>query len=103
MAHTLVQHSGCGYGGKQGFSRAVEIRQLSEKEEAAVLKAGGIVIPDRAMATELEHHVNYPPEVTGMYPRCRGTFSTKKVDQLKIYVPTEYCRGPLTVREVMES
>lgn len=103
MAHTLVQHSGYGYGGKQGFARAVETRQLDERQEAAVRKAGGIVIPDYAMAGELEHHVNYPPEVEGMYPRCRGTFSATVVDHLKVYVPTEYCRGPLTVREVMES
>ena len=100
---TLVQHSGCGYGGKPEFARSVEIRHLDKKQERVVRKVGGMIIPDHAMASELEEHVNYPPEVMGLYPRCRGVFSSREVDKLSIYVPTEFCRGPLTVREVMES
>lgn len=103
MAHTLVQHSGYGYGRKPGFAKAVEIRSLSAKEEKAVRKAGGLIIPDYGFAGQMEEAVNFPPEVQGLYPRCRGTFLPMEVDQLKVYLPTEYCRGLLTVREVMSS
>ena len=103
MAYTLVQHSGCGYGGKSGFARAVETRPLDKRQETAVRKVGGLVIPTLELANRIVEDVNYPPEVQGLYPCCRGTFSIKEVDQLKIYLPTEYCRGMLTVMEVMQS
>ena len=103
MPHTLVQHSGFGYGGKSGFARAVEIRSLNKKQEAIVRKVGCLIIPTRELAGRMEEDINFPPEVQGLYPCCRGMFSSKEVDQLKVYLPTEYCRGLLTVTEVMES
>lgn len=81
---TLVQHSGYLVAGKLGFKNAVEQQHVSTQAEAdKVLKAGGILsdsYPD-------DMDVNYPPEVSGMYPRCRGTFSSLKVDGRPIYIP----------------
>ncbi len=100
--YTLVQHSGFGYAGKPGFCQAVETRTLTKGDATRVRKAGGVIVPTYSEAESLAEHVNYPPEVVGMHPRCRGNFSKKKVDQLRIYVPTDFCKAPIVVRAVME-
>lgn len=85
---TLVQHSGAGYAGKEGFSRAVEVRTVSTAaEQKAVLKAGGVLFAHHVEADNVADKVNYPPEIQGMYPGCRGSFASLQVDMLPVYVP----------------
>lgn len=83
---TIVQHSGYGYGGDEGFRHAVEVRQVSTRaEKARVASAGGMLFPSWRAADDYCDSANYPPEVSGLYPRARGSFSTHKVDGLAIY------------------
>jgi hypothetical protein len=83
---TIVQHSGFGYGGKPGFEKAIETRQVSTlKEQTTVLKAGGLLFDDWKTADDYENDPKVVGE--GMYPRVPGTFSNHEIDGLKIYVP----------------
>ena len=85
--YTLVRHSGFGYGGKLAFARAVEMRSLNEAEVREVKAAGGLLFDSYDSANDAEHAENYPPGVTGLIPRCTGTFSKKTIDDLAIYIP----------------
>ena len=85
---TLVQHSGYGYGEKEGFRRGVEIRSLSTVGEVRIVqKAGGVVFDSYDDAMEAEESENYPPGTVGMYPNAQGQFSDKIIDDLRIYIP----------------
>jgi hypothetical protein len=99
MKHTLVQHSGYGYGLKPDFLTAVESRTIMcDNDERKVTAAGGILLEGWTATNKAEQQVNYPPESgSGFYliPRARGSFSTASIDQLRIYIPTDMERGRL--------
>lgn len=85
--YTLVQHSGYGYADKPGFKRGVESRGIdTAKERDLVKRVGGILVDTHSEVDALEEQVNFPPG-TGIYPNAQGTFSDKKVDGLRIYIP----------------
>lgn len=85
---TIVQHSGYGYAGKEGFSRAVEIRSVrTVTEKKTVEAAGGVLFASYAVATAFEDTENFFSTNTGLYPHAQGTFSKKEIDGLRIYIP----------------
>ena len=85
---TLVQHSGYGYGNKPQFQRAVETREVrTKREQDAVLRAGGVLFETYSEAENAAEKENYPPDVEGIVPSVRGSFSSTKLDQLAIYIP----------------
>jgi hypothetical protein len=85
---TLVQHSGFGYSYKPAFKRAVETTSVStEKEQKKVEKVGGVLFETYREAAAQEQQENYPPEVKGMIPRCRGSFARIKLGGLRVYTP----------------
>lgn len=93
---TIVQHSGAGYGGKEGFAHAVEERTIDNKrDENMVLKAGGLIFEDYMEAVEFEEKANgiTDPDHVGIYPKAKGTFSDKEIDGLKIYIPVREVIG----------
>src|SRR3954453_6268754 len=93
---TLVQHSGFGYGEKPGWMHAVETRQITtEVELKRVESVGGYVFDSYDEADTQEYKSNYP-EGAGeslMYPEVKGTFSSKEIDGLKIYIPATQVVG----------
>lgn len=87
---TLVQHSGFGYANNPEFQQAVETRSLSNAREIKrVNDAGGMVFDSYSDASDREFEENYPPEVQGLVPKCRGLFSEKKIDELRVYIPVK--------------
>lgn len=86
---TLVQHSGYGYAGKPGFKQGLEERRVDgARAQATVVKEGGVLLDTYGEAHDLAFKLMYPgDDVTGMYPRFRGTFSHMEVDGLKVAVP----------------
>jgi hypothetical protein len=87
---TLVQHSAFGYQEKPGWEKAVETRQITTSVELdRVQSVGGFVFDSYDEADKQEYKSNYP-EGAGealTYPQVQGTFSHKKIDDLKIYIP----------------
>ncbi len=85
---TLVQHSGYGYGGNEGFAQGLELRSIETVgERNRVLKAGGVIYDDYEAAMVAEMNGMYPKGTVGIYPQAQGTFSKQKVDDLAIYIP----------------
>jgi hypothetical protein len=84
--YTLVQHS-AGVLGDPMFLNAVELRSITEKQAAAVLKAGGVVYETYDEARDAEEAYNYPPDVTVLIPKAQGTFSEFKVYGSPVYLP----------------
>lgn len=83
---TLVQHSGAATHAE--FEQAVELTSVNTAaDEARVRKVGGKIYDTYEEANKAEEHKNYPPEVRGIVPRARGSFSPKMVNDLKIYIP----------------
>jgi len=91
---TIVQHSGYGYAGKDGFRHAVEtraVRTLGEKER--VEKAGGLLFASYREADAFSEAANYPEGAESFYTAAKGTFSDKEIDELKIYLPVRTATG----------
>lgn len=86
--YTLVRHTGYDRGGKPDFAHAVEMRSITARQAARIKKIGGMVFDDYFSADEAEMAENYPPEVEGLIPRARGTFSgTVLIDGSPLYIP----------------
>lgn len=86
--HTIVQHSGYGYGGKPSFRHAVESRQVNSAAVAKeILARGGLVFPGYLEAEEYCDTENYRAEVTGLNPHAPGGFDDYLVDGLRVYLP----------------
>ena len=91
---TIVQHSGFGYAGKPGFKKGLEIRAINtEAQSDKVFKANGVLFDNYLAADDYCEEEGYPTGVTGMYPRAPGSFSTKKIDGLYIYIPLNQPAG----------
>ena len=88
---TLVQHSGYGRGGKYEFKKAVEVCHVGTAAKARRIEAeGGVIYDDYRTASEAEYAENYPETNPNfLIPRVEGSFSKKKHDGLRIYVPHE--------------
>ena len=98
MPYTLVRHSAHPH--DYQFQRAVESTSVADAEAKKVKKAGGVVFDSYGAASAQEYRENYPPEVQGMIPRCRGSFSRQKVGGLAVYLPGEDgLVAPTTARE----
>lgn len=94
LGWTIVQHSGYGYGGKDGFYHATETRKINTNQELTrVKKAGGLVFDNYQEATDFSDKANYPEGTVGIYPKARGTFSSEKIDGLYIYIPVRNVVG----------
>ena len=86
--HTVVQHSGFGYGHNYQFQRAIEERAINTVAELRLVqKEKGVVFESYVAASLFCDSENYPPGVKGILPRVPGTFSTRKIDGLRIYRP----------------
>lgn len=85
--YAIVQHSGYGTAGNPDFMYAVESTGVTKQQCQKVLGAGGVVLSNYREAEEYCHAENYPPEVKGIVPRARGTFSTAGVNDMRIYIP----------------
>ncbi len=86
MKYTLVQHSGYGYAGKEGFKQGLEIRSVhTKKDESIVRKAGGVLFDSYRLIDQLSDRLT---ESTSLYPNYRGTFSDVKLDDLRIAIIT---------------
>ena len=89
---TLVQHSAWVCAENPQFMRAVEMAAITnDRELKAVESVGGVVFD--SYPDDEEHDENYPPEVKGLIARCRGTFSTKKINAAPIYLPKRQLVG----------
>jgi hypothetical protein len=78
--YTVVQHSGYGYAGKPTFKQALEVRTLHTVGEVrTVQQADGLLFDDWKEADDYTDSVPFL--------NAPGTFSPKKIDQLRIYQP----------------
>ena len=84
--YTLVQHSGWAAAGKENFKNAVELASIAHIDPEDIKKVGGFVFDTYTEASEREFEENFPPEVMGIVPRVRGTFSDLKMSGQKIYI-----------------
>lgn len=81
---TLVRHSGHT---KIGFERAVEEAAVTRAGDVEKIReAGGFVFDSYQDAAEAAMFENYPPEVTGLYPRARGEFRQMQIGGRRLYV-----------------
>lgn len=91
MKYTLVQHSGSH---KPGFTHAVEEAAIDNaRQEAKITLAGGLVFESYDAAAKACETENYPPEVSGLYPRARGGFAAMELGGRKLYIPRRAGRG----------
>mgnify|MGYP003348464409 CR=1 FL=1 len=86
MNATLVRHSAWVANRDPQFKFAVETEYITDKQADKVRKAGGLVLSGKE-ACNREYDENYPPGVSGLIPRVKGTFSTKKINGAEIYIP----------------
>ena len=88
---TVVQHSGCGYGGDYTFRRGLEVRNVDNaKDRNAVQKAGGLLFDTWGKADNYcdeEMYRDVPEGAFVLVPRAPGTFAAAEVDGLRVYVP----------------
>lgn len=85
--YTAVQHSAYGYGGDPTFMSGLESRCLDTQAEVKrVAGAGGMLFPTYEEAEAYCEREMYEGN-NGLLPHAPGTFSDKKVDDLRIYVP----------------
>jgi hypothetical protein len=85
--HTLVQHSGFGYGSKVAFYKGVETRTLETGMDVLrVAVAGGLIYNSYAEAEDAAEAENYPEEHTGIIPCVEGTFADLEIDGLRVYI-----------------
>lgn len=86
--YTIVQHSGAGYGDKTKFNKGLETRMLrSVGEYNLVTRVKGKLFNNYNQAEEYAEEEMYKHCPEGIYPCAPGTFSTKTIDDLKIYIP----------------
>lgn len=84
--YTLVRHSAF-YKEDPRFDKAVEAKQLTTTAELVqVAQADGLIYNSYKEAESAEAAANYPPEVEGIVPQARGTFSAVALDGMHIYV-----------------
>ena len=100
--YTVVQHSGFGYGSDPQFQHGLESRSvLTKAERERVTKAGGLLFDTYTEAEDFAADAMYgtfkdDPGNTRTFdltPRAKGTFSDKKVDGLRIYIPVREVTG----------
>ena len=93
--YVIVQHSGYGYGSNPQFQRAVEHREIPTtakgkpnlKTRTKITNAGGHIVIGYIPAEDLCYKLNYPDAHSGgLIPACYGSFSTKKIDGLRIWI-----------------
>lgn len=85
--YTLVRHSGYDLGGKLEFEFAVEARAISGRQVGMVERRGGLLFDGYDAAAKAEMDENYPPEVKGLIPHVRGSFSTYELEGSPLYIP----------------
>lgn len=86
--YTLVQHSAY-HTGHTEFILAVEGVGVTELEAKRVTKAGGVLFESYIAVEDAAERANYPADYTGpwLIPNAKGTFSSKKISGLPIYIP----------------
>ena len=91
IQYAIVQHSGFGYGGNAQFIGGLETRSILSKAPARkVNEAMGLLFDNYSEAEDYCEWATYDlPKITGLIPRADrvGSFSTKSIDGLRIYVP----------------
>lgn len=91
LKYTAAQHSGFGVGGKPEFERGLEPKALlTDAEEQLVHSVGGTLFDGYTAAADYCDAEQYPAEVgLSLTPCAPGSFSSKKVGGLAIYIPAE--------------
>lgn len=89
FAYTIVQHSAAGYKGDPDFRQGLEERAVDDLRVAeAIMKEGGVLLPNYAAASRYALSEAYPEDYEGMAPKAPGKFSSAyNVDGLKLYLP----------------
>lgn len=92
--HTIVQHSGFGYGGDHMFAKGLETRRVATVALARKIEqAGGLLFDSYAKAEDFAEAAMYPPDNSGLIPSARGTFAGLEVDGLALYIPVREVVG----------
>lgn len=85
---TVVQHSGFGYAGKEGFKRGLEPRQIENRRQyELIIRTGGMVFQSYGAASDYAEAEMYPDDSSDIYPRARGRFVKAQIDGLAVYIP----------------
>lgn len=87
--YTLVQHTGYTVGKDATFARTVEERSITARQAEQVRKAGGLVFTDYDTAAAAGYNECYPPEVTGLVAKVRGTFAKVPTVTEPVYIPAD--------------
>lgn len=91
LEYAIVQHSAMGYKGDVQFNGGLETRMITNKAPARkVTKAMGLLFENYSEAEDYCDWAMYEwPCVVGLIPRADkvGSFSTKQIDGLRIYLP----------------
>lgn len=96
MKYTVVRHSAWASSKDPQFERGLESAAVSgrtakatEKLEAEVLAAGGVLFDTYDEAEDFADKQSYPPGYPGLIPVARGKFSqAMSIDGREIYIPT---------------
>ncbi len=92
--YTVVRHSGYGYAGKEGFAQGLEVRSIDKKSEINLVeKVGGLLFDTWKDADDFTDQACFPEGYEGMYPIAQGTFSSRCIDELQIYIPVRKAVG----------
>jgi len=81
----LGRHSAFEVSEDPWFSRALEVRSCTERMAERIREAGGLSFDNWNEANEREEIENYPPGVTGIIPKCVGSW--KQIGGTVFFVP----------------
>lgn len=84
--YTVVQHSGYGYGGQQGFRQGLEPIGIGGAAIERVAGAGGLLFDTYAEAHEFAVKEAWP-QGAGLLPQAPGAYSSTQVAGLAVYIP----------------
>lgn len=90
LYYTAVQHSAYGVQNDGRYKWGLETQAVVAPEQIKKVKqAGGVLFRTYEEAEVYIHNECYPDYLNGLYPRCTGTFSRKRHNGLRIYVPDQ--------------
>lgn len=85
--YTLVRHSAYAVGGNGDFESAVEVCELTPRQDYSVRAAGGLVFATREAAQGAATAENFPDGPAQATPNAPGYFSGIRIGGAEIYVP----------------
>lgn len=87
--YTLVQHSAWVVKRDPDFKHAVEECLIPNTARLCrIYNENGLILNSFNKAYKKAFEVNYPPEVSGVIPHAKGTFSQRvKIGDAHVYIP----------------